>query len=243
MNMMNLILALCAAILTTLLVYVWKDDQNSAKNEPKALQAEINKLYSKNKALESKLALHQKSMEDKSKGINTPSPYNGTFQGQAEYKADTNTISQNNAQIERIQDKLENTDADPNGLSSSALDAVNSGNTGKSENMGNLISDKKRKKRAFEVTNSKVYATIQFIDVNEEPEIILASLAPNVSISTGASLSIRRGSEVTGKLKIISIDSYPDTGEVAKMERVDTGVILDDSVAVGDELILSPLWN
>lgn len=250
MNALSIILSLASAGLAVLLVLVWQSDHEAANNEPKALMAQINKLAQKNKSLEAKLALHKKSLEDRARGQSTPSPYSGTFQGQAELNKDNKTIELNKAQITRINDKInpqttiDTTTLDEQELSTSALDNVTSGEPLAEASETNTATKPLSDRRIKQISNSKAYATIKHVKLSENGTIILAQLSPDVSISEGSTLSIRRNNATQGKLKITSINSYNGLGDVASLEPVISGLdSAEPKAEVGDELILTPHWE
>lgn len=254
MNPLSIILSLASAGLAVLLVLVWQSDHDAANEEPRALIAQINKLTTKNKDLEAKLALHNRSLEDRAKGKSTPSPYSGSFQGQAELNKDNKTIELNNAQITRLNDKINpNTAVDATSLAeqeitTSALDAAASATTtpapstepSKTSNLSQAVLDRRFKL----ISNSKVYATIKHVEPSEFGESILAQLSPDISISEGSTLSVRRNNTILGKLKIITITAYDGLGDVASLQPDPSEInSAEFQSQIGDELILTPHWE
>lgn len=251
MNALSLILSLASAGLAVLLVLVWQSDKEAANEEPKALIAQINKLAAKNQDLEAKLALHKKSLADRARGQSTPSPYSGTYQGQAELTKDNKIIELNKAQITRLNDKI-NPDATVDTvnlaeqeITTSALEGATSEEPVATEEKQTAnVPDKRVAMRIKQIANSKIYATVQHIESSSDGEIILAQLSPDVSISEGSTLSIRRNDGIAGKLKIMSINAYDGLGDVASLQPASLGFgSAELKVYIGDELILTPHWE
>lgn len=261
MNILTIILSITSALLVAVLVLVWQEDSNSAKNEPKALQAQVDALTAKVKSLEAKSTLHTQAQSNSS----VTSPYSSSLQGQAQYAADSKSIQERKNQIARLNDKLERSSLsnipDPldesetslasQEITTSALDSINSSETAElvppaldTPTNAPAISEDKQQKRIRTILNSKVYATVEYVESENGEDIILAQLDKNISISTEAILSIRRNSGIAGKLKITSIQQYPGKGDVATLQKASRGFGgAELKVLVGDELILTPAWE
>jgi len=107
------------------------------------------------------------------------------------------------------------------------------------------ITSNQQMKRRAEIRDSKVYARISYIESTEEGTTILAKLAPDTYLDEGSILAVRRNETgIAGKVKVVSINTYPGHGNVAIIEPAVTGFSSIDFVPVQhDELILPPRWQ